>query len=139
MFIANWSQKTRKWHKIKFLSMDLYSVAFFSIFFFVNSILISKGLNRISLVQVEYDIESCSASGKADNGCIDSKRASLAMPTGGYIAYGVAHQHSGGLGSALYGEVIQHLRFLFVIVAILVQHFLFSLSGMPVMISCGIS
>ena len=90
------------------------------------------------MVQVEYDVESCSASGMADNRCTDSKRISLVLPTGGYIVYGVAHQHSGGIGSALYGEVIQHLPFLFV--AIWVQHFLISLlSSVPVMISCEIS
>jgi hypothetical protein len=28
------------------------------------------------------------------------------MQTGGYVIYGVAHQHSGGIGSTLYGQVI---------------------------------
>lgn len=40
------------------------------------------------------------------NQCIDTKRTSLSLPDGGYVIYGVAHQHSGGLGSHLYGEVI---------------------------------
>uniref|UniRef100_A0A2N9FP59 Stress up-regulated Nod 19 protein n=1 Tax=Fagus sylvatica TaxID=28930 RepID=A0A2N9FP59_FAGSY len=53
---------------------------------------------------VEYQIEPCSASGMADNGCIHTKRTSLTFPTGGYLIYGVAHQHSGGIGSTLYGE-----------------------------------
>ena len=38
------------------------------------------------------------------------------MPIGGYIIYGVAHQHSGGISSTLYGEVIQHLPYLFVVI-----------------------
>ncbi|KAJ9676465.1 hypothetical protein PVL29_021816 [Vitis rotundifolia] len=38
------------------------------------------------------------------DGCIDIKRTSLTMPTGGHVIYGVSHQHAGGIGSALYGE-----------------------------------
>lgn len=54
--------------------------------------------------RVEYDVESCNQATEVDDLCIDSKRTSLALPTGGYVVYGVAHQHSGGLGSNLYGE-----------------------------------
>ncbi|KAF8408527.1 hypothetical protein HHK36_007683 [Tetracentron sinense] len=54
--------------------------------------------------QVEYGVESCGAFGVADNKCIDTKKTSLVMPTGGYVIYGVAHQHSGGIGATLYGE-----------------------------------
>lgn len=57
-------------------------------------------------MQVEYEVESCNQATEADDPCIDSKRTSLALPTGGYLVYGVAHQHSGGLGANLYGEVI---------------------------------
>lgn len=57
------------------------------------------------MLQVEYEVESCRASGMADNGCTDTKRVSLTMPSGGSVIYGVAHQHSGGTGSTLYGEV----------------------------------
>ncbi|RXH77922.1 hypothetical protein DVH24_039893 [Malus domestica] len=53
---------------------------------------------------VEYDVEeSCSANSDA---CIDSQSSMATMPTGGYVVYGVAHQHTGGIGSTLYGEVI---------------------------------
>ncbi|KAJ0112000.1 hypothetical protein Patl1_01342 [Pistacia atlantica] len=54
--------------------------------------------------RVEYDIEPCSATNLADDECIHTKRISLTMLTGGYVIYGVAHQHSGGVGSALYRE-----------------------------------
>ncbi|GLT39909.1 hypothetical protein SLA2020_140750 [Shorea laevis] len=50
--------------------------------------------------QVEYDVGSC----HADEGWTDNKRATLALPTGGYLIYGVAHQHAGGIGSSLYRE-----------------------------------
>nr|XP_028948097.1 uncharacterized protein LOC103452281 [Malus domestica] len=51
---------------------------------------------------VEYDVEeSCSANSDA---CIDSQSSMATMPTGGYVVYGVAHQHTGGIGSTLYGE-----------------------------------
>ncbi|XP_059458674.1 uncharacterized protein LOC132188270 [Corylus avellana] len=64
----------------------------------------STGQNAEHECHVEYRVESCSASGMAGNGCTDTKRTILTMPTGGSVIYGVAHQHSGGIGSALYGE-----------------------------------
>nr|ASM47303.1 nodulin19-like protein 3 [Trema orientale] len=51
--------------------------------------------------KIEYDVaKSCEAGRR----CIDSKRTRVTMPTGGYLVYGVAHQHTAGDGSALYGE-----------------------------------
>ncbi|XWS60179.1 hypothetical protein CRYUN_Cryun07bG0013300 [Craigia yunnanensis] len=64
----------------------------------------STGINAEHDCKVEYEVESCRANGLADDGCIDTKRISLDMPFGGYVIYGVAHQHSGGSGSALYRE-----------------------------------
>ncbi|GMJ00141.1 hypothetical protein like AT5G61820 [Hibiscus trionum] len=64
----------------------------------------STGINAEHQCKVEYDIEPCRATGLAENGCIDTRRISLDMPFGGYLIYGVAHQHSGGSGSALYRE-----------------------------------
>ncbi|CAN0908891.1 hypothetical protein LINGRAHAP2_LOCUS25521 [Linum grandiflorum] len=55
--------------------------------------------------QVEYNVASCETHGW----CVDIKRTHLVMPTGGYVVYGVAHQHTGGIGSTLYrkdGEAI---------------------------------
>ncbi|KAJ7945205.1 Stress up-regulated Nod 19 [Quillaja saponaria] len=54
--------------------------------------------------KVEYEVEPCSAAGRDDSTCIDVKRTNATIPYGGYVIYGVAHQHSGGIGSALYGE-----------------------------------
>lgn len=57
-------------------------------------------------MQVEYNVEeSCSAASTASDRCLDNQWAMVTMPTGGYVVYGVAHQHTGGLGSTLYGEV----------------------------------
>lgn len=59
--------------------------------------------------KVEYEISQCDSSTVSANGCIDTKRMSFNMPRGGNVIYGVAHQHSGGIGSALYrkdGRVI---------------------------------
>ncbi|XP_010444011.1 PREDICTED: uncharacterized protein LOC104726771 [Camelina sativa] len=50
---------------------------------------------------VEYEVKPCTTSG---DGCIDVKKKSLMMPFDGYIVYGVAHQHAGGIGAALYRE-----------------------------------
>jgi hypothetical protein len=49
------------------------------------------------LFQVEYQVESCSTEQKEGNDCVHVKRTSLPMQTGGYVIYGVAHQHSGQL------------------------------------------
>jgi len=63
-----------------------------------------------SLLQTEYDVESCSTDQKD---CLHVKRTSLPMQKGGYVIYGVAHQHSGGAGSTLYGKVILKLQSFF--------------------------
>ncbi|CAN1177975.1 hypothetical protein LINPERHAP2_LOCUS33418 [Linum perenne] len=55
--------------------------------------------------QVEYDVTQCESHGW----CVDVKKTHLRMPTSGYVVYGVAHQHTGGIGSTLYrknGEAI---------------------------------
>lgn len=53
--------------------------------------------------KVEYEVESCS-DGEAKDGCSDTKSVRLMFPDGGDVIYGVAHQHTGGIGSTLYGE-----------------------------------
>ncbi|KAF2321366.1 hypothetical protein GH714_040449 [Hevea brasiliensis] len=54
--------------------------------------------------QVEYEVMPCNGTGVGVDECIDVKRTSLTMPTGGYVIYGVAHQHTGGTGSTLYRQ-----------------------------------
>ncbi|KAJ6748298.1 hypothetical protein OIU79_029416 [Salix purpurea] len=54
--------------------------------------------------QVEYDVEPCSTGDAVSDGCIDVQKTSLTIPVGGHVIYGVAHQHTGGIGSTLYGE-----------------------------------
>lgn len=54
------------------------------------------------LFQVEYEVKPCKSNG---DGCVDVKKKSLMMPFNGYIVYGAAHQHAGGIGAALYREV----------------------------------
>jgi hypothetical protein len=58
-----------------------------------------------SLFQNEYQVESCSTDHKEGNSCVHVKRTSLPFQTGGYVIFGAAHQHSGGIGSTLYGQV----------------------------------
>uniref|UniRef100_A0A803NBE7 Stress up-regulated Nod 19 n=1 Tax=Chenopodium quinoa TaxID=63459 RepID=A0A803NBE7_CHEQI len=55
-----------------------------------------------SFLPVEYEVSPCDSSTVSSNDCIDNKRISFNMPRGGYLVYGVAHQHAGGIGSALY-------------------------------------
>ncbi|KAM7480227.1 hypothetical protein LguiA_028440 [Lonicera macranthoides] len=63
----------------------------------------SKGLTARHICQIEYQVDSCD-SGMVNDGCTDKRRVSLSIPTGGDVIYAVAHQHAGGIGSALYGE-----------------------------------
>jgi hypothetical protein len=51
-----------------------------------------------------------SSANAVSDGCIDVQRTSLTMPISGYVIYGVTHQHTGGIGSTLYGEVIFNLQ-----------------------------
>ncbi|CAN1174496.1 hypothetical protein LINPERHAP2_LOCUS31349 [Linum perenne] len=48
--------------------------------------------------QIEYNVAPCESHGW----CVDVKKTHLRMPTSGYLVYGVAHQHTGGIGSTLY-------------------------------------
>ncbi|XP_020523033.1 uncharacterized protein LOC18434518 [Amborella trichopoda] len=49
--------------------------------------------------QVEYDVQSCGSPK-----CGDDRKTSIVIPHGGDVIYGVAHQHSGGVGSTLFGQ-----------------------------------
>ncbi|KAI3727117.1 hypothetical protein L1987_66926 [Smallanthus sonchifolius] len=52
---------------------------------------------------IKYDIEK-STNGVTTNDFTSTTRSSVVFPVDGNVVYGVAHQHSGGIGSALYGE-----------------------------------
>ncbi|KAI7752343.1 hypothetical protein M8C21_014830 [Ambrosia artemisiifolia] len=52
---------------------------------------------------IEYDVEK-STTGVATNDFTSTRRSSGILPIDGDVVYGVAHQHSGGIGSALYGK-----------------------------------
>ncbi|XP_062091490.1 uncharacterized protein LOC133797565 [Humulus lupulus] len=55
--------------------------------------------------QVEHDVaKSCKGIRGTSQSCIETRRKGIRAPTGGYVVYGVAHQHTGGAGSTLYGE-----------------------------------
>ncbi|KAF4384636.1 hypothetical protein F8388_003943 [Cannabis sativa] len=55
--------------------------------------------------QNEYQVvESCKSTDTGKDKCIDNKSTRVSIPKDGYVVYGVAHQHTGGAGSTLYGE-----------------------------------
>ncbi|KAK8952261.1 hypothetical protein KSP39_PZI003877 [Platanthera zijinensis] len=54
--------------------------------------------------KTEYKVPPCDSVGEENENCIDYRRTKVVLPHGGDIVYGVAHQHTGGRGSALYGE-----------------------------------
>lgn len=64
----------------------------------------SKGKRLNHDCKFEYEVEPCSTSYLNRSGCVDVKRASFPMQNGGYVIYGVGHQHSGAIGSTLYGK-----------------------------------
>jgi hypothetical protein len=63
-----------------------------------------SGTNSRHSCKVEYEVKECNSEERLNGDCIDTKIARLVIPHGGDIVYGVAHQHSGGAGSALYGQ-----------------------------------
>lgn len=65
---------------------------------------LSSGLNASPRCKVEYQVPKCDSANEADGNCVDVREAKVLLPRGGDIVYGVAHQHTGGLGSAIYGE-----------------------------------
>ncbi|CAH9082919.1 unnamed protein product [Cuscuta europaea] len=54
--------------------------------------------------KIEFNVDSCSADVANDELCIHTRTAISSLPIGGDLIYAVAHQHTGGVGSALYGE-----------------------------------
>ncbi|KAJ4785763.1 stress up-regulated Nod 19 protein [Rhynchospora pubera] len=53
---------------------------------------------------VEYEVKECTSEERGKGDCIDIQTTRLVVPRGGDLIYGVAHQHSGGVGSSLYGQ-----------------------------------
>lgn len=53
---------------------------------------------------IEYQVEFCGSAVAKDGDCTDVKRLSVMSPDSGDVIYGVAHQHTGGIGSTLFGE-----------------------------------
>ncbi|XP_022134781.1 uncharacterized protein LOC111006967 [Momordica charantia] len=54
---------------------------------------------------VAYDVETCSLANKLHGKCNATKTSKVIFPgDSGYIIYGVAHQHIGGIDATLYGE-----------------------------------
>ncbi|KAG0452646.1 hypothetical protein HPP92_025310 [Vanilla planifolia] len=64
----------------------------------------SSAVQALSSCKVEYTVLPCDSTGKNKEDCVDVKKTNIILPRGGEIVYGVAHQHTGGTGSALYGE-----------------------------------
>ena len=50
-------------------------------------------------------VEECSSESRAGNECVDVKVATEVMPRGGDVVYAVGHQHAGGIGTSLHGQV----------------------------------
>ncbi|KHN39141.1 hypothetical protein glysoja_027946 [Glycine soja] len=73
----------------------------------------SKGMIAEHDCQIEYEVESCSTGNEDGNDCLHVKRTNLSMKNGGYVIYGVAHQHSGGTGSMLYGQLMFNMDLYF--------------------------
>ncbi|KAG8388171.1 hypothetical protein BUALT_Bualt02G0098100 [Buddleja alternifolia] len=63
----------------------------------------SRGLRARHHCLIEYDVDSCPV-GVANEGCSHTKSLTVSLPIGGDVIYGVGHQHSGGIGTTLYGE-----------------------------------
>ncbi|KAK7331287.1 hypothetical protein VNO77_25508 [Canavalia gladiata] len=62
----------------------------------------TKGMSPKHNCKVEYDVKPCSKEYKYK--CVDVRRTMLPMQVGGYVIYGVGHQHVGAVGSTLFGQ-----------------------------------
>lgn len=67
---------------------------------------------------MEYDVLKSNKT--TSNDSIETKKNYATISPGGYLIYGVAHQHSGGIGATVYGQVILFLQpsFTFVVDAV---------------------
>lgn len=54
--------------------------------------------------QVEYEVPACDRSLNSAT-CVHTAETTLPIPKGGHVIYSVAHQHVGGMGCTVYGEV----------------------------------
>ncbi|CAO2184470.1 unnamed protein product [Urochloa humidicola] len=54
--------------------------------------------------KIEYQVEECSSPNRARNDCVHVQATKQVLQRGGDIVFGVAHQHSGGIGASLHGE-----------------------------------
>ncbi|KAF5768206.1 putative stress up-regulated Nod 19 [Helianthus annuus] len=59
--------------------------------------------NAMGNHKIEYDIEK-STTGVATNNLTSTKSSRGILPIDADVVYGVAHQHSGGIGSTIYEE-----------------------------------
>ncbi|TKY72388.1 Stress up-regulated Nod 19 [Spatholobus suberectus] len=92
-------------YTVKWVNWDNFVVPLKIYILDVTDVLnVSKGMSPKHNCKVEYEVEPCSKGHKDNSTCIDVKRTSLPMQTGGYVIYGVGHQHAGAIGSTLYGQ-----------------------------------
>ncbi|XP_066331023.1 uncharacterized protein [Miscanthus floridulus] len=54
----------------------------------------------VAACKVEYQVEECAGGGE----CVHVQMATQVLPRGGDVVFGVAHQHSGGIGASLHGD-----------------------------------
>ncbi|PWA55556.1 hypothetical protein CTI12_AA426450 [Artemisia annua] len=59
---------------------------------------------KVFILDIEFDVEQSTTGIANNNNYASTIKSSMSFPAGGDVVYGVAHQHSGGIGSTLYGE-----------------------------------
>ncbi|KAK7412823.1 hypothetical protein VNO78_04478 [Psophocarpus tetragonolobus] len=91
-------------YTVKWISYDNYVLPLKIYILDVTDVLnVSKGIGPKHNCKIEYQVEPCSK-GYNSSACIDVKKTSFPMQTGGYVIYGVGHQHAGAIGSTLFGQ-----------------------------------
>jgi hypothetical protein len=58
----------------------------------------------VAACKVEYQVEECAGAGNDGGECVHVQTATQVLPRGGDVVFGVAHQHSGGIGASLHGD-----------------------------------
>ncbi|WVY92553.1 hypothetical protein V8G54_031641, partial [Vigna mungo] len=88
-------------YTVKWINWDNHVLPLKIYIFDVTDILnVSKGVSQNHTCKVE----ACSKGYNSSSACIDVKKTSLPMQTGGYVIYGFGHVHTGGTAATLYGQ-----------------------------------
>ncbi|ESW19465.1 hypothetical protein PHAVU_006G127300 [Phaseolus vulgaris] len=92
-------------YTVKWINWDNHVVPLKIYMLDVTDVLkVSKGMSPEHTCKIEYQVESCSKGYNSSSDCIDVRKTSLSMQTGGYVIYSVGHVHAAATASTLFAQ-----------------------------------